>query len=108
MNIPPTETLAKLVADPKKVKALFDEFDRLRGQLAERRNIPAGQGHAEPNNEKMSPGGDAMACLPTTTNLNIVPAVEMPSAFELICRVVQMETSKDAASGNDAMARADK
>ena len=31
MTNPPNETLAKLVADPKKVKALFDEFDRLGG-----------------------------------------------------------------------------
>lgn len=108
MNIPPTETLAKLVADPKKVKALFDEFDRLGSQLAERRNIPAGQGHAEPNNEKMTPGCVATACLPNTANLNIAGAVEMPSAFELIARIVEMETRKDAGLANDAMACADK
>ena len=43
-----------------------------------------------------------MACLTTIANLSIAPAVQMPSAFELIARIVEMDTRKDAGLAKDA------
>lgn len=102
MNIPPKAIIAKLVADPKKVQALFDEFDRLGSQLLEREIISTGQDAAEPGDDKARPASDALTRRPANADVNVEPAAEMPSAYELISRIVEMKTCNDAALAKDA------
>lgn len=98
MKVSPKVAIAALAADPSKVKALFDEIDRLDRQVADRAKRLPGQSllneSAEPLEESARP----------TTSGDADSAVEIPSAWDLVARIVKLEPGDEH---GDALSKPD-